>query len=163
MIDLNSLKEKIQTMLQTANTTTASVDLSSGMTHRVQRVLKVNPQKIPVQVSYYPYVTCYIDTKKIKNKTIAVNQATGKRLADVSVKVIGVVRQFLNADTEVDPADDECEILLESIEQILRNDPTLAGFANWSFPDAVTYHNVQLEEEANIRAGILNLNVSVYY
>jgi hypothetical protein len=162
-VDLNNLKEQIQSLLQTANTTTASRDLSTGLETRVQRVLKVNPSRIPIQASWYPFVTIYIDAKDIELQGIAVNQQNAKRRADVSVKVVGAVWNSTVTDEEVDPADEDCEDLLENIEEILRANPTLAGSATWSYPEGVAYHSANLDEETHIRAGILTLRTTIFY
>src|ERR1041385_133405 len=153
MIDLNNLKEQIQTLLQNANTTTASIYLSNNLETKVQRVLKVNPARIPVQASWYPFVTCMIDSKKIEPSDFVKDQATAKRKASIRVKVIGSVWNSTVSDEELDPADEDCEKLMESVEAILRADPTIAGTSTWQFPSDVTYHNIQLDEETHIRAG----------
>lgn len=162
-LDLNNLKEQVQSIFQTANTTTASRDLSNGLATRVQRILKVNPARIPVQASWYPFVTCYIESKNLEEAGIAITQATSKRKAIINLKVIGAIWNSSSNDGEVDPADEDCEDLMENIEEILRANPTLSGVSLWSFPTDVTYHNVALEEETHIRAGILNLKTTIYY
>lgn len=162
-IDLNNLKEQIQTIFEQANTTTASRDLSSGLETRVQRVLKINPARIPVQASWYPFVTIYIDNKAISPEGIAVNQANAKRKSVVDVKIIGAVWNSTISDDEADPADDDCDDLMENIEEILRSNSTLNGVATWAFPTEVTYHNASFDEETHIRAGILNLEATIFY
>lgn len=162
-IDLNNFKEQIQSILDAANTLTAQQDLSSGLADRVQKVLKVNPARIPIQASFYPCVTCYIDRKVVQNDGIAKDQLTAKRRARVTLKIVGAVwNSTISADDE-DPADEDCESLMENIEQILRANPTIAGVATWSFPTDVTYHNVAIEEDTHLRAGILSLEASIFY
>ena len=64
VVDLNGIKSTLKTLFDTANTTTASpVDLSNNMTQRVKRVLTVNPEQIPPQASFFPFVTSYITSK----------------------------------------------------------------------------------------------------
>jgi len=162
-LDLNNLKEQIQGIFETANTTTATHDLSSGLATRVQRILKVNPERIPIQSTWIPFVTVFIDAKEIELTDIAVNQLMAKRKATVSVKVVGLAQSFIVTDEEADSADDECEDLMENIEQILRANPTLAGTATWSYPSGVTYHNKMLDEETGVRAGILSLETEIFY
>jgi hypothetical protein len=162
-IDLNNLKEQIQTIFEAANTTTASRDLSSGLETRVQRVLKVNPARIPVQASWYPFVTIFIDNKSIIQDGIVKDQLTAKRRAKVDIKVIGAVWNSTVSDDETDSADEDCEDLMENIEEILRANSTLSGVATWSFPTNITYHSASLDEETHIRAGILNLEATIFY
>jgi hypothetical protein len=164
MLNLGTLKSNIQTILEAANTTTGSpVDLSAGLETRVQRVLTVNPSRIPIQASFYPYVTIFIDRKEVELKSISKTQTAGKRLAEIDVKVVGAVWNSTVTDEEADPADNDAEKLMESVEEILRANSDLGGAALWSFPTLITYHNLTLEEDAHIRAGILNLKTSVYY
>lgn len=163
MIDLAGLKTTLKGILDDANTTTATADLSSGLTTRVQQVLKVNPARIPIQANYFPCVTCFIDSKEVEPKDIAVNQLMAKREATVSVKIVGSVYNSKQNNAKLDQADDECEKLMENIEQVLRGNPTLSGVATWQFPTRITYHNAQIDEGVHIRAGILNLETTIYY
>jgi hypothetical protein len=162
-IDLNNVKEQIQSILQTANTLTATQDLSSGLETRVQRILKVNPSRIPVAAHWYPFVTVYTDSKQIEAADFAKDQLSARRKAVLNLKLIGAVWNSTISDEEVDPADEDCEDLMENIEQILRANSTLAGVCSWSFPSGVTYHNANLDEGVHIRAGILDLQATVFY
>lgn len=162
-IDLNNLKEQIQTILQTANTTTATRDLSNGLETRVQRVLKVNPSRIPIQSTWHPFVTIFIDSKDIELTDFANNQLTARRKSTIDVKIVGAVWNSSIVDAELDPADEDCEDLMENIEEIMRSNSTIAGVVTWSYPTSVTYHNANIEEGVHIRAGILNLRGVVYY
>jgi len=163
VINLNNLKEQIQTILQNANTTTASTDLSNGLETRVQRVLKINPSRIPVQATWYPFVTTYISKKDIELTQFGVNQIGPQRKSTVDVKVIGAVWNSSITDEEVDPADEDIEDLMENIEQIMRANPTIEAVATWSYPTEVTYHNVTLDEGTHIRYGIMTLMVTVFH
>lgn len=163
MLDLNTLKENIQTLLEVANTTTASVDLSYGLQKRIEKVLKVNPTRIPIQTTHLNFVTVYIASKDIEQKTIAMTQLDGARRAEIDVKIIGAVWNNIYTNKDVDEADDDCESLMENIEQILRASPTLSNFALWSFPTSVTYHSSNVDEGTNLRAGVLTLKVSAFY
>lgn len=163
MIDLNNLKTQITSIFDAANTTTATQDLSEGMETRVQRVLRVNPERIPIQADWHPFVTVWIESKELNPEDFAVNQTTAKRRGEVAVKIAGCVWNSSISDEEDDPADDDCEKLMENLEEVLRANPTLNGLALWSFPTRVTYHNRQIEEGVHIRAGILHLVATVFY
>jgi len=164
MIDLNNLKEQLQTILESANTTTASVDLSSGLERRIQRVLKVNPGRIPVQASWYPFVTIFIESKDIEIKNMAATQLNAKREGAVSVKIAGAIwNSTINGDNEVDPSDEDCESLMENIEEILRRNDTLNGAATWHAPTNVGYFNANLDEDTHVRVGILTLQTKIFY
>lgn len=163
-IDLNALKEQVQTILQNANTTTASVDLSSGLEKRVQRVLKVNPGRIPVQASWYPFVSVFIESKTVEHQGIARNQLTSPRKAEVGLKIVGAVwNSTINGDPEIDPADDDCESLMENVEEIFRRNDTLNSTVTWQTTTDVSYFNANLDEEVHLRVGILTLRAHIFY
>ena len=163
-IGMNAIKTNIKTILDAQNSVAGSpVDLSSGMTKRVQKILKINLERLPIQASFYPAVTIFFDQKNMNQDTIAKTQATGKRKAEVSVKVAGVVYNANLTSNLEDPADEDLEKLMENIEEILRSDPTLVGSATWSQPTDVTYHSGPGGEEAHVRVGIMNLDLVVFY
>lgn len=162
-LDLGNLKTQLKSIFDTANTTTATSDISSGLTTRVQKVLKVNPARIPIQANYFPMITVFVDSKDIELKDFAGNQLMAKREATVSVKIVGAVYKSIQSDAKVDAADDECEKLMENVEDILRRNPTINGVATWQYPTKVTYHNAQIDEGVHIRAGILNLETTILY
>ena len=163
-LDLNNLKEQIQTIMEAANTTTATRDLSSGLQTRVQGIFKINPGRLPIQHTQYPYVTCYVDRKRIEPGSIGRDQLTAKRKGEIDVKIVGAVaNSVFTTGIDVDEADNDCESLMENIEEILRANVTVNSLTTWSFPDAVTYHNVALDEESMLRAGVLNLRAHFWY
>lgn len=162
-LDLNNLKEQVQTIFQAANTTTASTDLSSGLARRVRRVVKLNPALIPIQANWYPYVSVYIDSKDVTLEDFAGTQALAKRSAEVNLKIVGGVWNTLDNDDEVDEADEDCESLMENIEAILRDNPTLGNAALWSRPERIQYYNMGLGEGACLRAGVMDLKATIFY
>lgn len=166
-VALTSIKSSLQSALETANTTTGSpIDLSDSLTTRVQKVLQINVDRIPIQPSFYPCITMFYDGKAITLQDIAGSMLTGRRRAEIDLKVVGIV-WIDNMNTSnfeyKDLADNECEQLMENIEQVLRSDPTLGGNALWSKSTDVTYHSYQVSEEAHMRAGILNHRITVQY
>lgn len=165
-INITTLKSNIKGLLDTANTTTAQADLSSNLTSRVQKVLTVNVERLPVQPSFFPCVTMFVESKDIELIDMAGSQLVGRRRGEIDVKLVGLVwiDNMNTADFELkDLADNEIEHLMENIEQVLRADPTLQGIAVSSKPTNVSYHSFSLQEEAHMRAGIMNLQVRVHY
>lgn len=160
--DLSNLKEQVQTILEAANTTTATADLSSGMSSRVQGVFKIHPERIPIQASLYPCVSMYVETKDTEQMTIAKDQLTAKRRGLVNLKVVGEVWNSAFTTVDVDSADNDCEDLMENIEQVLRANPTLNDTCLWAIPTDVKYYSLNAEE-THMRAGILNLKCTVDY
>ena len=163
VINYAQIKENVRFILDRENTTTAAQDLSSGMTDRVKKVLTLNPGRIPVQTSWYPFVTMFIDSKNIDLKDIAINQRTAKREGIIKLKLVGAVWNSKTNTKTADEADDDCEKLMENIEDILRRDPTFSGQVLWQVPTGVTFHNQALDERANLRVGVLSFDVKLLY
>jgi hypothetical protein len=163
-INISNIKENVRFVLDQANTTTGSpIDLSSGLTTRVKQVMKVNPEKIKVDVNSYPCVTIFTNDKTIELKTIAKDQATGKRKCEMTFTVVGMVWNDLTSDYREDSADEDCEILMENVENVLRSYDTLGNVVAWQFPDKVTYHSVPYSEDAHFRVGVMDLKATIYY
>lgn len=164
--DINGIKTALRSVLLAANTTTASpIDLSSGLSNskRVKQVLKVNPEMIIPQASFFPLVTCYIDSKSIKTSDIAKTQLDTKRRATVELKVVGSVWNNNFTSLESDPADDDINYLMENIELILRSDYNLSGACNWQQAGECKYYTTILDEQTHLRSGILTVNCEVFY
>lgn len=164
-LDLNLLKETLQNVFDAANTTTATRDLSTGLTTRVQRVVKLNPSLIPIQADWYPYVSIWIDSKDVEPADFAATQLAAKRKATVRLKVAGGVWETgvaVGAEG-VDEADEDCESLMENIEEVLRGNPTVNGLVTWHFPVRTKYYNAPLEEGSCLRVGVLDLDATVFY
>ncbi len=161
-VDLNNIKDTIQSVLEAANTTTATTYLSNGLQDRVGQVTTVNLTKIPMQASYFPLVTTFINSKTIKSATIGRNQTGGKRKAVVNISIVGLLWRSNMVDELSDPADDEIQILMENVEEIMRENPQIAS-SNWAIPSGVVYDSVVLDEEAHLRAGIMTLESNYQY
>jgi hypothetical protein len=163
-VDINGIKAAIKTLLDAKNDVAAQpVDLSNGIVgKRVKKVLKVHPELIPVQSSFYPFVTSYIDEKVVVSEDIAGSQLNSKRKWDVFIDVVGGVwNDNLKTVTE-DPADEDISNLMENIELILRSDPTLGGKVLWHKPLGCKYYIVQMQDQTHLRAGILRLQACVF-
>lgn len=165
-VDLNDILERIQTVLESANTTTATpIDLSSGMTTRVKRVLKVNPNTIKQQASLFPLVTAYITAKEIESEDIAARQMNAKREGNVKLDIVGIVWNDNFSSIDEDPADKEIHLLMENIELALRSyiPSSFGSSIKWSIPESVEYYDRMLDERTHLRAGILKLNAKLFY
>lgn len=162
-VNLVGIKEAIQTILENANTTTASpVDLSANLSTRVQNILKVDPNRIGVQADFYPYVTVFLEEKAPVADTISNTQAASRRLRTVTYQVAGVVYHDAFSSNE-DPADDEIEYLMENIEETLRSNTTLSDTVLWQNVGPVRYHSAAFDDNAILRAGLLTLEARVQY
>lgn len=165
-IDLNGIKEAIQNTLLAANTATASViDLSSGLSNskRVQQILKIHPEMIRPQASFFPLVTCYIPQKVMKVGDIARDQLARKHRATVTIDVVGSVWNNNIVTVDEDPADEDINYLMENIELALRNDPTFNSKVNWQKAVECKYYITTLDEQTHLRSGILTYECEVFY
>lgn len=166
-LDINNIKEQLQVILSNANTTTSTpVDLSANLVgDRIQTIAKYNPDKLPTQSTLYPLVTIWLDEKSIDSATIARNQRTGKRKAELDFKVTGLVFNPNISVEDEDPADEDINYLMENIELTLRAFPKLGGNGVvTSKPEGVTYYRDFLDtEQVHVRAGVLDLKVTAYY
>lgn len=163
-IDLNDILEQLQTVFQTANTTTASpIDLSSSMNARVQTIAKVHPEKIPLQASLFPFITCFITGKNTSDQTIGKSQANIKRKAVIDIEVICAVWNDKYASADEDPADKDIHYLMENAELVLRSSETLNASTLWQVPTRVSYFSSSLDETTHLRAGVMSLQATLFY
>jgi hypothetical protein len=118
--DLGGIKSAVQSILETANTTTGSpIDLSDSMASRVRQVLQINVEIMPPpQPSFYPCITMFYDGKQVELQDIAGSMLTGRRKAELDLKIVGIVwvDNMNTANFQYkDLADNECEQLMENI------------------------------------------------
>lgn len=165
-INIVGLKTSIKSLLDTANDTVAAYDLSAGLSRRVQYVNTYNPEKIMPEAHILPAVFIWAAAKKVNLETINLSLASGKRKAELLFSIAGIVWVPYTTDNTKDPADDDCEILMENIEEVLRNSDTLGGsVAKWHLTSDVTYHTALAPngEQAHLRVGLMSLKAVVYY
>lgn len=163
-VDLKSIKDQIKIILDNCNVVGGDpIDLSSDLTQRVKKILTVNPEMIPIQASFFPCVTCYIDSKSYRLSDISVNQINARRNSNISIKIVGSIWNHNMTSPLEDPADNDINYLMENIELILRSNHTLNGKVLWQKPLDISYYIAQIEEQTHLRAGILTLEASVFY
>ena len=164
-VPINELKEQIRYVLTQNNTTTGYevIDLSANLSTRVQKVAKVNPEKLMMRGNELPAVTVFTSRKSAEPQTISKNMANGKRKATVTLTVAGLVWVPYTTNNLEDPADDDIENLMENVERILRSYDSLSGNANWHFPTGVTYHSASFDEQTHLRVALMDLEVTTFY
>lgn len=164
VVDLNGIKDTIQLNLLNANTTTASpVYLSNNLTSKISRVLKTNPNLIPMQASFYPLVTCYVTGKRVESADMSIDQLNAKMKCTIDIEVVGAIwnQNFVNDDE--DPADEDINYLMENVELVLRNDYNLSGKVTWQRTTGIEYYITPLDEQTHLRFGVLKLECLKYY
>ncbi len=164
VVNLVGILDDLKSLLETANATTTStpVYLSNNLTHKVKYIGTVHPTFIPLQTTFYPFVTCYVSSKRPQNASIGVNQLQAKRKAEINVEVVGATHNSTTPDFKKDKSATDCMYLMENIELALRNIPSINGKVSWQSVSDVIYY----EAPANngyLRAGILSLKGVVFY
>lgn len=163
VVDINGILDDVVSLFNSVNTTTGSpVDLSGSMSRRVQLVGSVHPMKIAVQSSKYPFVTIFCTGKNIVGSDIASTQLMAKRQADVMFDVVGICWNNNFSSIGQDPADRDCNYLMENVELALRSLPSVNSKIKWQQPSAVQYYD-SLQEGNHLRAGVIKLKGKVYY
>lgn len=165
-LDLNGIKERIQTVLANANTVGASpIDLSNGLAGnvRVNNIWTVNPEMIVPQASVFPLVTCYIVSKDVSGQDIAKDQLSARRRATLTFNIVGTIWNDNIETYSEDPADNDINVLMENIELILRSDPSLNNLVTWQKLKSCKYYTSVLDEQTHLRSGVLQYECEVFY
>ena len=160
--DLNGVLDNIKNLFDNANSTAASYDLSSNMQNRVKKVLTVNPDFIPPQASYFPFVTSYITSKSIESDNIVPSQQSSLRKSELQIEIVGGVYNQKITDSTKDLGDRDINYLMENIEYILRTDYNLGGKIKWQKPIDVSYYSLNTSK-SHIRVGVLKLQAVLFY
>jgi hypothetical protein len=163
-LDINNIKDQIKSILDTSNDSGATYDLSSNMTERVTGVYRLRPERLRDIGDHYPLVTIYTVRKSTQNADIALSLQTGKRFADITFEIAGVIydTNYITDNTE-NPSQNEAEYLMENIEQVLRNDGQLNGTVKWHSVVDVNYFALPVDEESHYTVAIMELECRVQY
>ena len=162
-INIAGIKTAFKSVMDTANNSGAAYDLSTGMSKRVQKVFMVNPAKIAIQASLYPFVTIALEEKPIEQATMAKDQTNAKRRSDLEFGVWAAVWENTLTDVTKDDAQEEIEKLMENVEEVIRRNYKLNNTVGWSMPQRVQYFTVPVDEEAFLRVGFMPLICRVDY
>lgn len=163
-LDINGIIEATQTILETANTTTASpLDLSSGLTNRVANIVKFSPVYINAQRDKIPAIHVWLESKDIDFKDISINQLNGRREGTLQIKVAGFVAMTNYITQDVNQSEQEVRILMENIEQVLRSNDKLSNTVDRQRITNVTYFDLPYTDEVNFKAAVLSMEAKKYY
>lgn len=165
-INIDTIKTNIKSILDAANTTTGTpIDLSSGLNTRVSRVLKIHPGRIPIQPSFYPYVTMYVTKIDVEQITMGQrgSQASALRQGLVNLDIVGCCYEPFFTDINEDQGQENVEKLMQNIEEVLRSSPSLNYTSTaWVIPQSHEFAETY-SEEAHLRAGIYTVQFKVHY
>ena len=124
----------IANVLTNANTTTAAVDLSGGLTTRVKNVYRNDPEVVDMRGDVYPAVFVRINRKEEDFEGLGVTGTNGAfKKAVATYDIIGFYRKD-GANSAHANVLLELEVLAKNIEAVLQNEMTLSGTALWCQP-----------------------------
>ena len=115
------------------------------------------------QASFFPLVTCFVESKTWRSEDMAGASLNSVRRAQLTLKVVGSLWNDNLVDIKKDPADDDINYLMENIELILRSSPNLGGKVTWQKATDVKYYTTVLNQQTHLRSGVLTLDCEVFY
>lgn len=162
-LDIGGIRTAFKTIFDLYNDTTATYDLSTGLSKRVKNVFKIKPNEKNINASYLPVITCWTDSKNVEIRGICKNQISSKRKGEIDFSIAGIIWNSNFSGISEDPAYDDAEKLMENIEEVLRLNDTLNGTVLYQYPTTVTYHDISLSEQIHFRVGIATIRCGVFY
>lgn len=162
-LNIKGIKNSIKSVLDAANTTTASYDLSTSLTSRVITVSTISPNAYHFTADKLPAVSIWTNSKAISAPGIVKDQITAKREGLAKFFVAGFVWNSDFMDIYGDSSDDEIETLMENIEEVLRRNTDLSGTVLWNKPTECEYHSLSLSNEQHYKVGILTVECKQLY
>jgi len=164
VLDINAIQTQVKSILDTANDTAASYDLSSNLTNRVKKVFAIDITDTPVQNTLYPFIAITTERGEAELTTIAKTQASGGRKVELKVHISAAIWMSQITDVAKDNAREEIYDLIANIEEVLRNNDTLNSTVKWHTPEAFEFQSAGIAgEQAHLRIGIFTFNAIVFY
>lgn len=123
----------LYTCLYNHNTTTASPDLSSGLTTRIPKtsIFKADPEAVGIRNYEFPQVFIRINSKAEDFAGLGNTGPTGcRKQADVTYEVVGMVKKEGAWNTNENQLN-EIYLLARNIEGVLQSELTLSNTALW--------------------------------
>lgn len=124
-----------------ANTTTASVDLSSGLTTRISddSIFTKDIETASIRATDFPCIFIRATDKSEEFATLgATGNANNYKQADITYQIVGMYRKE-GAWSDNASLLDEVYVLASNIESVLRNNATLGGTALWAQPESTSF------------------------
>lgn len=140
-LDYNANLTAIKTIFTTFNDTTATVDLSGGLTVRIEdRNIRVaDIDTVSLRAQDFPLLFIRVSSKEEDHETIGnTGLSGGRKSAIVSYDVVGMTRKDGAHNTNDELSADVYQ-LAENIEAVIRENITLSGTASWSNTPNTTF------------------------
>lgn len=147
----------VYNVLANSNTTTATVDLSSGLTSRVKNIYKNDPATTSIREDSYPCIFVRISSK---NEEFASLGGTGpggnKKRATCVFDVIGLYHKD-GAITAHSTVLNEVYKLAENIEGVFQQEYTLSQTALWCNPRRTEFFGPFQSEGVMVKGVLIEL------
>jgi hypothetical protein len=161
-LDYASKLTALYNVISNANTTTAAVNLSTGLDSKVQLVSKADPAIVNLKNYQFPAVFCNIESKTEDFDGIG-GTGAGKALksAEVTYRVVGLYKKY-GASTSGEDLLADVYKLADNIEAVIREEYTLSGTASWCQPESTDFIG-PFEGEGTLVKGCLITCKAKYY
>jgi len=118
-------------VLDDANTTTAALDLSTGLDERIKKVAMADPSAVNLRNYEFPAVFVTLDNKSEAFEGIGGTGAARElKSADVNFQIVGLYKKY-GATTTNDALLADVYKLADNIESVIREQYTASGTASW--------------------------------
>lgn len=149
-------------VLNNVNTTTAAVDLSSGLDERIKRIAIADPAVVNLRNYEFPAIFIKIDDKDEDFEGIGgTGSARELKSANVNFQVVGLYKKY-GATTTNDALLSDVYKLADNIETAIRNEYTLSNTASWCQPIKTDFIG-PFEGEGTLIKGVMITVKAKYY
>lgn len=161
--DYESNVTAMQTVLRNANTTTASPDLSSGLTTRIRNITINDPEVIAVQWDDLPAIYLRIQNSDETFATLGNTGPTANtKFKEATYEVIGMYIRD-GAHTAHSTMLLEVYRLAENLEGVFQANLTLSGTALWCNPIDTNFGAFQLGEGVRVKGFVTTVKAKYLF
>lgn len=147
----------ISNALSQYNTTTASPDLSAGLTRRVQNIYLSDPETVSKRADIFPAIFVRISTKDESYGSLGATGPTGnKKLANVTYDIFGFYKKD-GGYTQNQTLLTEVYRLAENIEGIFQAEFTLSGTSLHCNPVRTEFFGPFITEGVTVKGVLIEL------
>jgi hypothetical protein len=153
----------IQNCLNNHNTTTASPDLSAGLTTRVKNVVIDDPDVAAIQWDDLPAIFIRMQNATEEAAGLGPTGPSGvRKTKEASIELIGMYMRD-GAHTTSRAHHTEVYRLAENLEGVFQAEFTLSGTAMWCHPAATNFGAFQLGEGTRVKGFVTNLRARYHF
>jgi predicted transposase YbfD/YdcC len=161
--DYSSKLTALYNVLFNANTTTASVDLSSGLDSRVKIVSKADVATVNLRSYEFPAVFIKIENKSEDFEGIGgTGSARELKSADLSFQVVGLYKKYGATTTNEDLLSDVYK-LADNIESVIREEYTLSNTVSWCQPESTDFIGPFEGDGTLVKGAMISVKAKCYF